>query len=96
MFFKKHIEPDENHISFCDEEWCREQGICVESEVADMSINYCVTAKREWVEKNCPEILGSGFIREPKNGEKLPQAHIAGYFLEYKPENIGVLFGDCE
>ena len=37
--------------------WCREQKICVYYGNIDMSTNYCVTATREWVEKNCPKLL---------------------------------------
>lgn len=37
--------------------WCKEQKICVYYGNIDMSTNYCVTATREWVEKNCPKLL---------------------------------------
>ena len=39
------------------DEWCKENKICVKVGSIDMSINFCVTATREWVEKNCPQLL---------------------------------------
>lgn len=40
-----------------DNEWCKEQRICVRLEYIDMSINFCITAPKSWVEKNCPKCL---------------------------------------
>ena len=39
------------------DEWCKEQKICVAAGNIDMSCNFCITAPRSWVEKNCPECL---------------------------------------
>ena len=53
-------EPFETWMSFytlTHNNWCREQKICVYYGNIDMSTNYCVTATREWVEKNCPKLL---------------------------------------
>ena len=53
-------EPFETWMSFFTltfNNWCREQKICVYYGNIDMSTNYCVTATREWVEKNCPQLL---------------------------------------
>ena len=41
----------------CDDEWCKEQGICVNVEPIDMSVNYIVAAPKSWVEENCPMLL---------------------------------------
>lgn len=43
--------------SFMSDEWCKENKLCVYQGAIDMSCNYTVSAPREWVEKNCPEIL---------------------------------------
>ena len=43
--------------TLCNDAWCKEQKICVYYGYIDMSTNYCVTATREWVEKNCPKLL---------------------------------------
>ena len=48
--------PGHNSPLFNDE-WCKEQKICVKVGYIDMSVNFCITATREWVEKNCPECL---------------------------------------
>lgn len=40
-----------------DDDWCKENKICVRYGMIDMSDNYIVTATREWVEKNCPKLL---------------------------------------
>ena len=43
--------------SFANDEWCKENKLCVTCQVIDMSFGYAISAPREWVEKNCPEIL---------------------------------------
>lgn len=40
-----------------DDEWCKEQKICVAVGNIDMSYNFCITAPRSWVEQNCPKCL---------------------------------------
>lgn len=53
-------EPFETWMSqytLCNDAWCKEQKICVYYGNIDMSVNYVVTATREWVEKNCPKLL---------------------------------------
>ena len=40
-----------------DDEWCKEQKICVAVGTIDMSCNFCITAPRSWVEQNCPKCL---------------------------------------
>lgn len=40
-----------------NDDWCKENKICVRYGMIDMSDNYIVTATREWVEKNCPQLL---------------------------------------
>lgn len=39
---------------FKDDEWCRKNKLCVVFELIDMSLNFKVTATKEWIEKNCP------------------------------------------
>lgn len=43
--------------SFMSNEWCKENKLCVYQGMVDMSCNYTVSAPREWVKKNCPELL---------------------------------------
>lgn len=54
--FNKWLGNDLNQ-SFMNDEWCKENKLCVYHGVIDMSFNYTVSAPREWVEKNCPELL---------------------------------------
>ena len=54
--FRKWLGNDFNQ-SFRNDEWCKENKLCVYYGCVDMSQNYTVSAPREWVEKNCPELL---------------------------------------
>ena len=54
--FKKWLRDDFNQ-SFRNDEWCKENKLCVYYGCVDMSQNYTISAPREWVEKNCPELL---------------------------------------
>lgn len=46
-----------NKNQFNNDEWCKEQKICVVSGVVDMSTAWLITAPRSWVESNLPELL---------------------------------------
>ena len=54
--FRKWLGDDLNQ-SFMSDEWCKENKLCVYQGCIDMSSNYTVSAPREWVEQNCPELL---------------------------------------
>lgn len=47
----------ENLYKFSDDEWCKQNRLCVVTGPVDMSKNWCVTASRDWVEANCPQLL---------------------------------------
>lgn len=56
-------EPYETWIGkrmFSDDAWCKENNICVNGGEYDMSENWCITATKDWVLKNCPELLSGG------------------------------------
>lgn len=58
---------------FSDDAWCKENRLCVLCGNVDMSVNWCITASREWVEENCPELLGKdgytySLLYHDKNG----------------------------
>ena len=42
---------------FNNDEWCRENKLCVLAGNVDMSANWCVAAPIEWIEQNFPKIL---------------------------------------
>ena len=54
--FRKWMGNDFNQ-SFENDQWCKENKLCVYYGTVDMSTNYTISAPREWVEKNCPELL---------------------------------------
>lgn len=54
--FQKWLVDDLN-LSFMNDEWCKTNKLCVYWGNIDISINFTVSAPREWVEKNCPELL---------------------------------------
>ena len=42
---------------FHDDDWVKENKLCIIETAVDMSISYLVTAPRKWVEDNCPYLL---------------------------------------
>lgn len=80
-------------IKFRNEEWVKENKLCVVFTNVDMSQNFCITATKEWVEKNCPALLQeySKFVFTPdKYGDV--EGRFGGRFLEYSEENIGIIY----
>lgn len=43
--------------SLRNKDWVKENKLVVVYGLLDMSLNYCISAPREWVEKNCPDLL---------------------------------------
>lgn len=79
------------NLAFLNEEWVIKNKLCVVASIVDMSNNFCITATKEWVNKNCPELLTkySEFIREPDEyGEA--SGRFGSYFMEYSEENFGI------
>lgn len=77
-----------------NEEWVKENKICVVTFPVDMSIDFMVTAPRSWVEKVCPALLleeNNKFIKHPEEGEETPAGNFQGYFLPYTEEYIGTV-----
>lgn len=59
--------------TLCNEEWAKENKLVIVCGYLDMSMNYCVTAPKKWVEENCPDLLTDKSyeykIRQHRNGE---------------------------
>ena len=74
-----------------DEEWLKENKLVVVEALLDMSMNFNITATKEWVENNCPSLLTtwSKFIRIPNEGCNLPEGRWDTPFLPYEEKNIG-------
>ena len=78
----------------CDDKWCKENKICVKVGHIDMSTNYCVTATREWVENNCPQLLTDDsyeyIINIYYKGECIKEIKTKKFSdFVYKPDNDG-------
>lgn len=86
---------DDANIQFSNEEWVKSNKLCVVMNFIDMSINFCITASKQWVEDNCPKLLTTykEFIREPNYlGDVVGEfGHL---FLPYKEDNFGILYNE--
>lgn len=76
---------------FRDEDWVKENKLVVVESLVDMSLNYCITATKEWVQQNCSELLTkySQFVRYGEEDDELPEGRFGCPFLEYNEDNIG-------
>ncbi len=82
---------DDLNIYFNNESWVKENKLCVARSRIDMSVNFCITATKEWVEHNCPKLLTEHreFLRyEDEDG--YVEGRFGNEFLEYSEENIGI------
>lgn len=84
------------YIQFRDESWVKENKLVVVESLVDMSTNFCITATKEWVEQNCPELLSTykEFIRQPDEDDEAPYGRFGCPFLEYEENNIGYHYAD--
>ena len=87
---------DDLNQKFRDEEWIKENKLVVVESLVDMSMNFCITATKEWVEENCYELLSTyeNFVRKPEDGEDVPYGRFGCPFLEYEEENTGYHYAD--
>lgn len=85
------------HLFFKNEDWVKENKLCVVETLIDMSVNFCVTATKKWVEENCPELLTeyTNFLRTPDDKGEV-YGSFNTHFLEYCDENIGITEEDEE
>ena len=54
--FIKWLSDDSNQY-FANDDWVKENKLCIYAGVIDMSLNYTIAAPKSWVEENCPELL---------------------------------------
>lgn len=85
------------HIKFRDEEWVKENKLCVVMDFVDMSQNFCITATKKWVEENCPKLLTeyTEFLRTPDEYGEI-QGRFGHWFLEYEEYNFGITEVDLD
>ena len=81
------------NITFCDDEWCKENRLCVQFELIDMSQNFRITALKSWVIDNCPDLLNDEkyhkFLRIPDEDGYCSKGYGNAEFLEYNADNFG-------
>ena len=83
---------------FSDDAWCKENELVVTAGHYDMSMNWCITAPKNWVDKNCPQLLTDKSFKyyeytHSAAGEK-KEEYTQSYseFLR-QPNNNGEVFG---
>lgn len=74
------------------DKYCKNNELVMVVTLVDMSVNFCVSAKKEWIEKHCPALLTkyTKFLRvDSINPKDVPNGQFGSPFLEYTEENIG-------
>ena len=78
--------------------WCKENKLCVLCGNIDMSLNWCITAPKQWVKDNCPKLLSEEtytyVVISYYKGEHTENKQQGSYsqFLRY-PDEYGMVFG---
>ncbi len=75
-----------------DIQFVRDNKLCVVVTVIDQSLIYCISASRDWVQQQCPNLLTkyTKFLRHPsKDGNVYGQWGTE--FIRYTEDNIGVI-----
>ncbi len=47
----------DEHLYFLDEDFVKKNKLCVAADIIDMSVNFCITAPKEFVLEHCPKLL---------------------------------------
>ena len=85
---------DDCRQAFCSANWIKKNKLVVVTSLIDMSINYCITAPKSWVEQRCPKLLTefTQFLRpfEEDKDEQPILGMFGNEFLPYTKENIGL------
>lgn len=79
------------NIYFDNEDWVKENKLCVVRSIIDISVNFCITSTKGWIEKNCPKLLTehAKFLRYPDEDGNV-YGQFDNQFLEYSEENFGI------
>ena len=91
---------DDMNLYFDDDEFVEKNKLCVVESYIDQSVNWCITATKEWVLANCPKLLsGESYtmkfiIKDPKEGTQEEHSEEYNYnqFLRY-PDEDGTVYG---
>lgn len=73
-----------------NDEWCKKNKLCVRYYDIDMSVNFLVSAPKDWVERYCESLLEQdrSFVRKPDK-TKVVRGRNGKEFLKYNVENYG-------
>lgn len=86
------------NLYFLNEEWVKQNKLVVVATNIDMSVNWCITTTKKWVEENCPKLLSdeSTFVTSiisSKGGEKeIVEEYPYSKFLRF-PDEDGEVYG---
>lgn len=89
---------DDYNLHFANEEWVKKNKLVVVESIVDMSVNWCITATKEWVLQNCPKLLSNEstevvMVTRSKEGEsKRTESYPYSSFLRY-PDEDGIVYG---
>ena len=91
--FKSWCGNDLN-LYFLNEDWVKENKLVVVADSIDMSIDWCITAPKEWVENNCPKLLSdeSTYVIIIGSNGKRQEEYKYSRFLRY-PNKYGDIHG---
>lgn len=90
-----HWMGNDLQLKFNNEVWVKKNRLCVVRGIVDMSVNFCISATKDWVIAHCPSLLTEHqkFLRYPdKYGEV--EGRFGHSFLPYSEENFGIT--DCD
>ena len=81
---------NDRSLRFLDDGWLKRNRLRVCASIVDMSVNFCITAEKGWVRKNCPSLLTEfrEFLRIPEE-----DGFVEGRFGDKFPEYDGRTFG---
>ena len=89
---------DDSNLYFSNEEWVKDNKLVVLESYVDMSVNWCVTATKDWVLNNCPKLLSDEstevvMVTRSKDGEsKRTESYPYSSFLRYSDKD-GIVYG---
>lgn len=85
------------NLYFSNENWVKENKLCVVESFIDMAVNWCITAPKSWVMKNCPLLLSDSETSEQfvisQNGKEKTSVNSKpySYYLRHPDENGDVI-----
>lgn len=90
---------DDLHLQFDDKEFVKEHRLCILRQIVDQSVNWCITAPKEFVLQNCPKLLSDEstnceLIQRNPDGtrDEIVEDHLYKEFLRF-PNEDGFVYG---